>query len=99
MDSHQFRKLGCQDSSARWSRRSSRRSTLLGIFSVESAGVVTESDSLSVEVGALPGAVLAQRTVGARGVRAVEDPVLPGGQPAEDLGFQRLGAGEAVVRL
>ena len=31
--------------------------------------------------------------------RALEDPVLPGGQPAEDLRLHRLGAGEAQVRL
>ena len=36
---------------------------------------------------------------GPDGVGPVEDPVLPGGQPAEDLGLHRLRAGEAVVRL
>src|SRR6187431_2785221 len=38
------------------------------------------------------GALLADR------VRALEDPVLPGGQPSEDLGLHRLGAGEAQIR-
>src|SRR4249919_4043814 len=39
------------------------------------------------------GALLADR------VRALEDPVLPGGQPSEDLGLHRLGAAEPQVRL
>ena len=36
-----------------------------------------------------------KRTLLADGVRADEHPVLPGGEPAEDLGLHRLGAGEA----
>ena len=57
------------------------------------------SDSLPVEVGTLPGAEFAQRAVRAGRVGPVEDPVLPGRQPAEDLRLHRLRAGEAVVRL
>src|SRR5215470_18396359 len=60
---------------------------------------LTGSDSLPVEFGPPPGPVRAQRPVRARGVRAVENPVLPGRQAAEDLGLDRLGPGEPVVRL
>src|SRR4051795_12364306 len=57
------------------------------------------SDPLPVEVGALPGAELAQRAVRTGCVRSGEDPVLPGGQPTEDLRLQRLRPGEPVVGL
>src|SRR5208337_3434620 len=55
------------------------------------------SDSLPVEDGTLPGTEPAQRAVRAGGVGPVEYPVLPGGQPAEDLRFHGLRAGEPVV--
>src|ERR1700756_6062669 len=54
---------------------------------------------LLVEVGPLARAVGAQRAVRPRGVRAVENPVLPGGQPPEDLRLDGLRAGEPVVGL
>src|SRR5262249_183079 len=40
-----------------------------------------------------------QRAVLAGRVRSSEDPVLPGRQPTEDLGFHRLRTGEPVVRF
>src|SRR6266536_4799455 len=57
------------------------------------------SDSLPVVVGPPAGAVPLQGTVRAGGVRPLEDPVLPAGQPAEDLRLGGLGAAEAVVGL
>src|SRR5690606_15914388 len=48
-----------------------------------------------VEAGAFGLSVQGQGAALAGGVGAGEDPVLPGGQPAEDLGLQGLGAGEA----
>src|SRR5271165_7283228 len=57
------------------------------------------SDSIPVEGGTLPGAEPAQRAVRAGRVGPVEYPVLPGGQPAEDLRFHGLWAGEPVVGL
>src|SRR5688572_2824101 len=44
-------------------------------------------------------AVRHQRTLVADGVGALEDPILPGGEAAKDLGLERLRAGEAQVRL
>src|SRR4051812_10795789 len=61
--------------------------------------VVMRSDPLPVVVGALTGAVAAQCSLGASGVGPLEDPVLPGGEPAEDLRLGRLPAGEAEVGL
>src|SRR3954470_4398558 len=61
--------------------------------------VVMRSDPLPVVVGALAGAVAAQCSLGAGGVGPLEDPVLPGGEPAEDLGLGGLPAGEAEVGL
>src|SRR3954447_23756368 len=103
MSPHQSRKFGCQRSRARWSLRSDARSTLFGIFASKSifgrAEVMVGSHSLLVEVGLAPRAVAAQRTLRSRGVGADEDPVLPGGQAAEDPRLHRLRADEAVVRL
>jgi hypothetical protein len=45
----------------------------------------------------LAGAVALERALLADRVRSLEDPVLPGGQPREDLRFHRLGAAEAQV--
>src|SRR6266702_7486554 len=61
--------------------------------------MVIGSHSLTVEVGAASGAVGAQGAGLAGGVRADEDPVLPGGEPSEDLGLEGLRADEAIVRL
>src|SRR5829696_9033058 len=57
------------------------------------------SDPLPVVVGPLTGAVPAQCSFGASGVGPLEDPVLPGGEPAEDLGLRGFLAGEAEVGL
>ncbi len=52
-----------------------------------------------VEVRPRAGAVLLQGAVGADRVRTLEDPVLPGGEPGEDLRLHRLRAGEPQARL
>src|SRR5690348_18007155 len=57
------------------------------------------SDPLPVVGGPLAGAVAAQCSFGASGVGPLEDPVLPRGEPAEDLRLGRLPAGEAQVGL
>src|SRR6516164_7256064 len=56
-------------------------------------------DSFRIEHRLLPGAVAFQRALVADRVRALEDPVLPGGQPREDLRLHRLRPAEAQVRL
>src|SRR5438045_8357712 len=89
---HQERKFGCHCSSARCRRRSELRSTLLGMLSSDWATLRPPE----VELRALGLAVHAQRASLAGRVGADEDPVLPGGEAAEDLGRQRLRAGEAV---
>src|SRR5579883_1996215 len=48
-----------------------------------------------VELAALAAAVALERARLARRVGTLEDPVLPGGEPAEDLALDGLGAGEA----
>src|SRR5215475_9235732 len=58
-----------------------------------------ESHPLRIEHRLLPGAVALQRALVADRVRALEDPVLPGGEPREDLRLHRLGPAEAQVRL
>src|SRR3954471_19423881 len=63
------------------------------------SGVAVISDPLPVVVGALSGAVAAQRSFGASGIGTLEDPVLPGGQPSEHLGFACFGPGEPEVRF
>src|SRR3954447_9557703 len=55
------------------------------------------SDPRAVELGAPAGAEAAQRAVRTGRVGTVEDPVLPGGQAAEDLRLERLRPGEPVV--
>src|SRR3954469_8819928 len=52
-----------------------------------------------VEGRLLPGAVAAQRALRPDRVRALEDPVLPGGEAGEDFCFHGLRAAEAQVRL
>src|SRR4051812_1142837 len=56
-------------------------------------------NSLGVVVGLLAGAVAPQRALLADRIGALEDPVLPGGQPCKDLRFHGLGPAEAQVRL
>src|SRR4051812_5077889 len=89
---HQLMKLGCHCSSARCSFLSSPRLTLFGIFSLEI--MACSLGPAEVEVGA--GAALAvegERALLTGGAGADEDPVLPGGEAAEDLGLHRLRAG------
>src|SRR5205814_1279518 len=55
--------------------------------------------SSPIELGAFRLAVQGEGARLAGGVRADEDPVLPGGQPPEDLGRERFRAGESIARL
>src|ERR1700689_1771913 len=57
------------------------------------------SDSFGVEHRLLPGAVALQCALLADRVWALEDPVLPRGQPGEDFRFHGLGPGEAQIGL
>src|SRR3954463_16061262 len=57
------------------------------------------SNSLGVEHGLLAAAVATQRALFADGVGALEDPVLPGGEPGKDFRFHRLRPAEAEVRF
>src|SRR5580658_9520116 len=52
-----------------------------------------------VERGLFALAVNLERALVADGVRTLEDPVLPGGEAAEDAGIERLRTVEAQVRL
>src|ERR1022692_3598565 len=61
--------------------------------------VAVISDSLPVVVRALPGPVAAQRAARPRGIGPLEDPVLPGREPAEYLRLAGFRAGEAEVGL
>src|SRR6266852_9561679 len=63
------------------------------------SGVAVTSDSLPVVVRALAGAVAAQRPLRPGGIGPLEDPVLPGGEPAENLRLGGFRAGEAEVGL
>src|SRR5882672_11747403 len=57
------------------------------------------SHPLPVELRLATGSEHFQRPLFADRVRAVEDPVLPRGEPAEDARLHGFGAGEAQVRL
>src|SRR5882762_9627899 len=57
------------------------------------------SNPLGVEHGLLAGAVATQRALFADGVGALEDPVLPGGEPGKDFRFHRLRPAEAQIRF
>src|SRR5215467_8801198 len=57
------------------------------------------SHSLRVVDRLLAGTIAAQRALLADRVRALEDPVLPGGQPCEDFRLHGLGPAEAQVGL
>src|SRR5262249_51698750 len=60
---------------------------------------MTKSHSLPVGTRLLAGAVAFQRALVADRVRALEDPVLPGGEPGEDLRLHRFRPAEAQVRF
>src|SRR3954451_25159165 len=55
------------------------------------------SGPLRIETGALAGAVALQRHLVADRVRAIENPVLPRAEPAEDLRIHRLRPGGAQI--
>src|SRR5688500_312223 len=93
MSFHHWMYCGCQCSSARWRRLLPERPTLLGIFSAE----IMASRSIEVELRPRLGPVGGQRALWTYGVGALENPVLPRGQPAEDLRFHRFGTREAEV--
>src|SRR5262245_25919663 len=57
------------------------------------------SNPFRIEAGLHPRPVPLQRPFGAGGVGTLEDPVLPGGEAAEDLGLDGLRAGEPQVGL
>src|SRR5438093_9224975 len=109
MSRHHWMYFGCQCSSARCSRLLLERLTLFGIFSAEIMaaslsktmprrhGVVLRA--LPVELRPALLSVDFQRALLADGVRPLEDPVLPGRQPSEDLRLHRLGPGEPQVCL
>src|SRR5258706_8463355 len=108
-------KLGCQASRARWRRLSSERLTLLGIRSLlttsdisrisrkgperEAAWAPRYSRPTPVELRPLRLPIERERAALADGVGALEDPVLPGGEAAEDLRLERLRAAEAEAGL
>ena len=99
---HHSMNFGCHDSSARCSRRSPARSTLLGILASMSTVVspwATPLRLVAVELRPRPGAEATQRALGADGVGPLEDPVLPRRETGEDLGLDRLRPGEAEARL
>src|SRR5262245_41167426 len=97
MSPHHWRNFGCHSSSARWRRRSEASWTLFGMRAFRSTGM--GSGPSPVEFGSLRPAVERERSALADGVGPLEDPVLPRGEPAEDLRLQRLRAGEAQARL
>src|SRR5258708_20111574 len=55
------------------------------------------SNSARVECRFLSGAVALERALLPDGVRALENPVLPGGEAREDFRFHRFGAAEAQI--
>src|SRR5476651_1476753 len=99
--------FGCQCSSARCSRLLSERLTLFGIFSAEimvRPGVLRmdsapHSCALPVELGSALLPVHLQRAFFSDRVRPLKDPVLPCGEPPEDLRLHRFWPGETEVGL
>src|SRR5437899_2021668 len=78
--------------------------SLVGSFSVVARHPVRTTqtaslDPIPVELGLVAFAVDLQGTLFADGVGALEDPVLPGGEPAEDTGEHVFGSVEAQVGL
>src|SRR4051794_14825374 len=63
------------------------------------SSVVHISGSFPVELRPPLLPVHLQRALLADGIRTLEDPVLPGGEAAEDLRLERFGPGESQVRL
>src|SRR5580692_6730687 len=63
------------------------------------SALAATSDSLPVVVRPLAGPVTAQRPVRSRGIGPLENPVLPGGEPAENLRLAGLRAGKAEIGL
>src|ERR1700682_5003979 len=61
--------------------------------------MVMTSDPPCVKLGPMTRTVTAEGALFTRGVRTLEDPVLPRGEPSEDLGLDRLRAREAQARL
>src|SRR6476469_8069991 len=98
---HHWMNFGCHDSSARCNRRSPARSTLLGILASMSTVLIFSMrlHPCSVVRGTFPAAEAAQGTLGANGVRSLEDPVLPRRETGEDLGLHGLGTGKAQAGL
>src|SRR5882724_10585792 len=102
---HHSRNPGCHCSSARCRRLSEERLTLFGIFSFSDTLLIVilsrvaskvASGPAPIEIRPLAGlAVDRERAFLARRVRASEDPVLPGGEAAEDLGLERFRSDEA----
>src|ERR1700691_2014196 len=58
-----------------------------------------QSNPRRIELRLLAGAVAAQRALLADRIGALEDPVLPGGETGENLGFHGFGSDEAQVRF
>src|SRR3984957_15016239 len=58
-----------------------------------------KSNPRRIELRLLAGAVAAQRTLLADRIGTLEDPVLPGGETGENLGFHGLGSDEAQIRF
>src|SRR5215475_8563485 len=86
-------------------KRASSHHDTNGVYWVPAcAGTTTEklcdsSHPLRVVVRLLAGAVAAQRAFLADRIGALEDPVLPGGQPRKDFRFHGLGPPKAQVGL
>src|SRR4051812_43303289 len=102
MSFHHWMYFGCQCSSARCSRLLLESPTLLGMRSAEimtGAEVLTVLGTVVIEFRPRLRAVGGQRPLLANRIGPDEDPVLPGGEAPEDLGFHRLGAGEAKIRF
>src|SRR6266581_488269 len=93
--------FGCQCSSARSSRLLLERSMLLGMRSAEIMPRSIEDASRSLPIKLRPPVlpVRLERAFRTDGVRPLKDPVLPCGQPAENLRFHRLRTCEPEVRL
>src|SRR3954464_10699622 len=100
MSFHHWMYFGCQCSSARCSRLLLESPTLLGMRSAEiMTGANKVLGTVVIEFRPRLRAVGGQRALFANRIGPDEDPVLPGGEAPEDLGFHRLGPGEAEVRF
>src|SRR4026209_1486597 len=97
MSFHHWMYFGCQSSSARWSRLLLERPTLLGIFSAEIMVNPRNSGPLEIELGPRLRAVGSERALVSDGIGPLKNPVLPRGEPSEDLRFHRFRAGKTQV--